>query len=95
MSSPLESTFLQRLVTDVIAEAGVPPHLNDPQDESLMRMRQALRVSTRRHEESMLRPPRSNEPGCANGDRCKGNAIICQGGGMRLVAFYYEDEWAK
>jgi len=94
-SSPLESTFLQRLVTDAIDEASVPPHLNDPQNVTIARMRQALRVSTRRHEESMLRPPARNEPACAMGGECRGNSIICQGGGMTLMAFYYENEWAK
>jgi len=93
--SPLENTFLQRLVTDVVDEASMPPHLNDPQSAGVVRMRQALRVSPRRHEESMLRPPRAGEPACAMGSACKGNAIICDGGGMTLVAFFYEDELKK
>jgi len=94
-SSPLEDSFLNKLVCEVVRGAGVPPHLNDPQNESLVRMRQALRVSRRAYEESMLRPPRGSEPPCAMGARCKGNQIICQGGGATLVAFYYEEELAK
>jgi len=92
--SPLEDSFLNKLVADVIREAGVPPHLNDPQNTTLQRMRQALPVSRRAHEEKMLRPPRAGEPACAMGVRCKGNQIICQGGGTTLMAFYYENEWA-
>jgi hypothetical protein len=95
ISSPLERCFMQRLVTDTIEEASLPPHLNDPQNTAVTRMRQALRVSRRAHEEKMLRPPRPNEPACSNGADCQGNALICQSGGMTLVAFYYEDEWAK
>ncbi len=92
--TPFESTFLARLVTSASAEAGVPPHMNDPTNEYLMRMRNALRPSRRHHEERMLRPPRTHEPACSMGTACKGNLIICDGGGATLMAFYYEDEWA-
>lgn len=95
VSSPLESTFLMNLVTDVINDASIPPHLNDPFNKSLNAMRQILRVSPRRHEESMLRPPRANELPCAAGQACKGNAIICKDGGETLMAYYFEDEWAQ
>ena len=94
-ASPLENAFVQQLVTEYVAEASLPPHANDPQNEAVERMRQAIRPSHRRHEEAMLRPPRPGEPACIRGADCKGNAIICEDGGETLVAYYYEDEWAK
>jgi len=88
-------TFYRMLVQRATKSASIPPHLNDPQSTSLARIRQAVRVSPRAHEERMLRLPRAGEPPCSMDERCAGNQIQCQMGGGTLVAFYYEDEWAK
>ena len=93
--SPLEHTFMQRVVTDTVAAVGLPPHLNDPTSELYARLRASLRVSHRRHEEAMMRPARVGEHECARGASCVGNKIVSEGSGRTLVAFYYEDELAQ
>jgi hypothetical protein len=93
LASPMLNTFMAKLISDTAHESSIPPHMNDPNNPMLQRIRQSLRVSTRVHEETMMRPPAANEPACACGAECAANKIVCQGGGMTWVAFYYVDEW--
>ena len=52
-----------------------------------------LRVSRRAHEERMLRTPTADEPECAAKDKCVGHDLLC--GGATLIAYFFEDEWAR
>jgi len=94
MASPLESTFLRRLVVDAANAADIPPHLNYVGD-SVDAMRQYLSVSRRAHEEVMLRVPSQGEPACPRNEDCRGNQIICPGGGATLISYQDEEVWTR
>jgi hypothetical protein len=92
--SPLESTFLKRLVTETVRSAEVPPHLNyvgDTVDE----MRQYLVPSRRAHEEQMFRVPLPGEPACPRGAQCRGHMIVCAEGGATLISYQEESVWQR
>ncbi len=90
IASPLDDTFLAKMVKQTVADDMTPPHLN-PDVERMMRSK--LSVSRRRHEEAMLRVPRAGEPACSAGAYCRGKQILCKGGGETLMAFYSENVW--
>jgi len=88
-TDPCAATYVRHIMTMIPADA-LAPYLTD---ETLHELRQHVFVSTRKHDEAMLREPRNNEPACSEGDQCWLYQIPGATRDRTLMAYIYESEW--